>query len=111
MRIGANLLLAWGGSAAEIGALMRILLCLSRNMLNVSSHICNSFSCSFVLFADYFGQTMEFECTSDAISVLTKALLPHHQGLSPYLIRIRASLQLAWGGSAAEIGASMRILF
>jgi hypothetical protein len=72
--------LAWGGNAAKIDALMRILLCLSRNILNVSSHVCNTFFCSSVPFADYFGQTMEFECTSNIVAIRTEAHFPHMIG-------------------------------
>jgi hypothetical protein len=70
--------LAWGGSAAKIGALMRILsVRLPHVMSKVSSYACNIlFRLSFP-YADYFGQTMSFECTSEAVSIATKAELAH----------------------------------
>jgi hypothetical protein len=63
IRIRASLQLAYGGSAAKKGALMRILVCLFRNMLNVSSHVSNTFSWSSVSLVNCFRQTVEFECT------------------------------------------------
>jgi hypothetical protein len=79
----------------EAGALPKMLIlavCLPYVMLNVSSDVCNTLWCSSFPFADYLGQTRDFECTLDAVYISKEAQLSHYKRLSPNLIRIGASL-------------------